>query len=108
MTCGNKEMTLSGGQAIIIGADEASVKEALERDPIPRRQLKTFNMGNGQSIAAYEFSLVSLLPNQSIISNVLQSKETDDRSIANKLYKMAACVMLVTYAHGPYAAGLNH
>jgi hypothetical protein len=108
LTYQNKQLSLSGGQAIVAAEDEAAIKDALEHDPIPRRKVASFSLGNDQYVATCEFSLVSLLPNQSLVDNVLQSKDSDDQAIAQKLYKMAACVMLVTYGHGAYSGGLNH
>jgi hypothetical protein len=106
LSCQNKQMTLSGGQAIFASSDLTTLNNNLSQDPIPRRQLKTYTLENGQAVASFEFSLVALLPNQTLVS--LASKDSDDQVITKKLYKMAACIMLVTYAHGPYAAGLNH
>ncbi len=95
LSCESKHVSLESGQAIVVGPDEASVKESLGADNASTSQLKPLSMGNGQFAVTCDLCLES--PLSSINSNVLPGD--DNQSVAKRLYKKAAGAMLITYDH---------
>ncbi len=94
----------SAGTEIIASFDANALNESVKKDAIGRRQMQSFDVG-GAKVATCEISLVSLVPNSDLLPLVMHSKQKNDRAIAEKLIKMAACLSTATSSHGPYKSG---
>ncbi|MBI4533036.1 MAG: hypothetical protein HY711_03735, partial [Candidatus Melainabacteria bacterium] len=100
----NKTVCLSAGQEVVAGPDDGSVMKAMKSDFLGRRRIRSFGLTGSQSIVHSDFSLLSLAHNSNIVNLLLKSSNRDDRTIAQKLIKMSACLTHVTTKHGAYAS----
>jgi hypothetical protein len=75
----------------------------MQRDGIARRSVKTTDLGDGMEMARSDVSLTSVLENSTALADLIHSTNRADRAIANRLIKMAACMMMVTAKRGAYA-----
>jgi hypothetical protein len=90
------------GQEIIVGPNDGSVDAIIKSDGLARRRVVTDVQGI-YTISRCEFSPLSVLAKNNIVSSLLNSKENTDRALSAKLMKMAACLMQATASHGAYS-----
>jgi filamentous hemagglutinin len=93
---------LAAGQELILGADRQKIAEALRNDGIGRRRAQITAASDGTIMARSEISLTSLLQGNTLL-HTLSRGNMQDRAIASKLFKMAACLMVTTQSHGGYS-----
>jgi hypothetical protein len=107
MLLDGKYVSIAAGHQISLGKTESEVKASIAQDPVSRRGLRAISMSSGHKLVTSEISLTSLLENSNVLRAMQRSNNTSDRVIANRVTKMAACLLMVTAKRGPYAAN-NH
>jgi hypothetical protein len=104
---GNRLIASSAGQEIILTRDDSSRRWALSQDNVGRRRTKSFDLADGQTITSSEVSLVSLAVDSQLVYLLLRSDRPDERALASKLVKMAACLAHAHSHHGPFASAAH-
>lgn len=89
------------GSEIVIGPSKAKVLEFLKTDLVGRRRIQVGDVKSGGFVSS-EVSLISLLNQSDLMRAVGRSQHVQSKSMVNKLLKMAACISVVTAAHGGY------
>jgi hypothetical protein len=97
-----RSVSLSAGQEVIVSRDEATLKQAMRYDNVGRRSVKSFVVDGDFKVMRADVSLVSLLQKSDLLARIATSQAGDDKTVAAKLMKMAACVMQVTSGRGAY------
>lgn len=89
---GEKEFVLGAGQRMTVDSDNNTVAV---------RNEKSYPTA-GRNVKHGEFSLLSLSAKTGLLTNLMHSETKDDRQLAARLLKMAACLSMVTASHGPF------
>jgi filamentous hemagglutinin len=97
-------ISTSVGEELIVGESADSVRTALNEDGIGRRRTKISTLAGGKTICRSEASLVTVLQRNELLRNLITSSRNQDKAVANKLVKMAACLMISTQSHGIYSS----
>jgi hypothetical protein len=99
----SRTIKLAAGHELIIGPDDGSVPAAMRSDRVGRRGLKTYSIDNRYGVAASEVSLVHLMQTSAVLTRLLRSSNAADRTIMNKVLKMAATIQHLRASRGAYA-----
>jgi energy-converting hydrogenase Eha subunit C len=98
----NKYFDVAAGQETIVSADETRIHESLERDMIGRRRTRLLDIPGGYKLSRCELSMVSLIQNTDMLTNLINSQNAADKALAGKLIKMAAVLTQITGRHGQF------
>jgi hypothetical protein len=96
-------VTVGAGQEAIIARSEQALSKAIDKDHIGRRLSRSVQLPAGMKMVKSEISLVSLMRRSGTIATMMHSDDYLDRKIAQRVVKMAACLMYATGAHGVYS-----
>lgn len=91
------------GHELIIGKQTMSHTQVLNEEPVGRRRMRHNDLGKTHSVVSSEVSIVSLLQNTNLLSQLQRSQHPDDKAMLNKIMKMAVSLQLVTQKHGNYS-----
>lgn len=91
------------GQETIVGREGISYTRVLGEDAIGRRRMRHLALGTNATVITSEISLVSLLHNTDILSQISRSPMAEDKVILNKVLKMAVALSMITQGHGNYS-----
>lgn len=72
-------------------------------DAIGRRHIVNHDLGGKHEIISSEVSLESLIENSHVLRQIILSDKDFDRSLVERMVKMAACLMQATRDHGTYS-----
>ncbi len=102
---GKRCFDLPVGQEAIFSANKSNVllTESMRKDHLGRRNVRMVEIDNDRSIARCEVSFISLAQNVDLINQLIKSEDKYDRSIANKLIKMSACINHIHAGRGLYS-----
>ena len=104
VTIDGRCIELSAGHEVVIGSDHPAILKSLDNDGIGRRNIKHTKIPHSYSVLRSEVSLLTLMnQNNSILTHLIKNPSGADLNLRGKLVKMAACLMTVTAAHGPYS-----
>jgi len=98
----NGAINLGTGQEAIIASDNETISCTMKQDGLGRRHTKSRVLPSTRCLAHSEISLVSLLENNNTVNQLVLSRDPEDRALANRMLKTAACLMMATTKHGPY------
>jgi hypothetical protein len=98
-----RQVNVLEGQEVVFGPSDGAIQAQIKSDKIARRNIRGFDFPDGTHVACSEFSFVSMIQNSDVLAKVSKSKDEDDRVIADRMIRMAACVYYVTRSHGNYA-----
>ncbi|HEY9789707.1 MAG TPA: hypothetical protein V6D22_04865 [Candidatus Obscuribacterales bacterium] len=100
---------LHAGEELVVADHETKPAELISRlyqdDNIGRRRLQMDSLPGNRSIGMVEFSLVQAVEREPMIYKIMHSSDPHDRSLRDRLIKMAAVLNLVTGSHGMYIPG---
>ncbi len=99
----DKFVSIVEGQEVAIGSNSETMLQQMKGDKVARRNVRGYDLPGGQHIACSEFAFVSLIQNSELLSKLTKSQDNDDRLIADRVFKMAACISYVTRNRGAYA-----
>jgi mucin-19 len=88
---GGQEFVLGAGQRILIGQTSRVAMRNEKSQKVSDRQVKVG-----------EFSFTAVVDGSDLLNKVLHSQARQDRQLAARLLKMAACLTLVTSTHGAF------
>jgi hypothetical protein len=100
---GNKSTQIAAGQEMAVGRNDGTLAQSLQTDRTGRRGVNLVALDREKSLVRGEVSLVSLLQNSRVLRHVLRGSNATDRALADKVMKMAACLMQLTAQRGVYA-----
>lgn len=103
ITPDNKCIGAQVGQEVIVGKTSMSYTQVLNADAVGRRRMRHSDLGKSTSIISSEVSLISLLQNTNILSQMTRSVHPDDKAILNKVMKMAVALSITTQKHGNFS-----
>lgn len=86
-----KDFLVGSGQKLLHG-QESDV--AVRNETVHRAEDRDVRIG--------EFPLVSLMAKSELLPRLMRSKLKEDKQLAARLFKMAACLSVVTGSHGAY------
>jgi hypothetical protein len=98
-----KTLAAQVGQEIIVGRAGLSYTKVLGEDAVGRRRMRHIDMGRLSNAVISEVSLVSLLQNTDVLSQLMRSDAADDKALINKVEKMAVVLQFATGSHGNYS-----
>jgi hypothetical protein len=96
----HKSIPVSYGEEVVVGDD--SVKQWMVKDTVDRRRVRLLALPENTYIAKSEASPFSIFNSSSMLCSIYDSKETMDKTIVEKIVKMAACLTVVTAKNGSY------
>ncbi len=99
----DKFVSIVEGQEVAIGSSSEAMLQQMKGDKVARRNVRGYDLPGGHHIACSEFAFVSLIQNSELLSKLTKSQDSDDRVIADRVFKMAACISYVTRNRGAYA-----
>jgi hypothetical protein len=102
VTTSGGPIPLGSGQEVIIAADHDTILGTMKEDKLGRRHTKSRVLPSTKCLAHSEISLVSILENNQTVRQLVLSRDPEDKALANRVLKMAACLMMATVSHGPY------
>ncbi len=85
------EFVLGAGQRLLIGKNSQVAVRNETVEKIMEKEVK---------IA--EFPLLSLVANSDLMAKLMKGQAQDEKQLASRLFKMAACLHLVTVSHGSF------
>lgn len=88
---GGRDFVIGAGQRLVVG----------EGTHVAVRNEKTESVAE-KSVKVAEFALMSLVTNSDLLYKLMHSEIKEDRQLGARLCKMAACLSVVTGAHGPF------
>jgi hypothetical protein len=88
------------GEETIISQNKQNLALAMN-DSIGRRRTDVTHSGQ-LVVSTSEISLLSVMQSGKLLPSLLHSNSKEDRALAGKLTKMAACIMQTTAGHGSY------
>ncbi len=100
---GGKYFSLQAGQESVIGPKE-TVSSKILKDQISRRRIYVRELSDKLAAVHSEASFISIVGNSDVLQKVCSAKETSDKHIASKVFKMATVLNMVTSNHGPYSS----
>jgi hypothetical protein len=65
------------------------------------RNEKSHQLSNN-TVKIAEFPLMSLVQNSDVLAKLIRSEAKEDRQLSARLFKMAACLSVVTSSHGAF------
>ena len=102
-TGGKRTIAIPVGNELLVAESGAELDKVIKADTTGRRGVRILDLPYGGSAMTSEVSFVSTMFNSPILQQIFQSKNDDDRSICDKISKMAVCLSVVTGKHGPFA-----
>ena len=72
-----------------------------QRSQVAVRHENTLQVA-GKTIRTAEFPFLSLVTSSDVLKQLTHSTVKEDRQLSARLFKMAACLTLVTSAHGAF------
>ncbi len=96
---GDRHFVVGAGQSLHIG--EAN---KVTSSHIASRNEKEHKL-ESHTVKTAEFSILSLFSQSDVLAKVMKSPTKQDRALGARVFKMAACLSLVTQAHGLFKAG---
>lgn len=99
---GKHVVSLNSGDEAIVSNHDANYKDLVGADEIGRRRFRITKLPDAKSIALNEFSLVQALEREPLLYQLVHSQGKDNKSLKDRLLKMAAVLNIVTSRHGPY------
>jgi hypothetical protein len=98
---GNRKLSLRTGEEAILAPDKQTAIAAMQ-DNVARRRTDFVTAGDSV-VGTSEISLLTALQNGALLPLLFRSRKKEDRVLAGKLTKMAACIMQSTSSHGTYS-----
>lgn len=105
---GNSSVAISCGQELCLDVAHENIAAAMKSDNVARRSISHHDIPGVGAISHAEFSLVSLLQSNKLLSDLMASTLPEDKKIGNNLLKVAAALHMITSKHGPFAAAAGH
>jgi hypothetical protein len=102
-----KSVAVGSGGELVLGQTNGLVTAEVKADPVARRRVRLFDLPGAHVVARSEVSIVSLIQNSKLLSELVKSENESDRQLAEKMIKMAACLAQTTASHGPYSTTAN-
>jgi hypothetical protein len=103
MTPEAKCAAASVGQEVIAGTARTSVSSVLSEEAVGRRRLRHLEVSDKTALTTSEVSVLSLIQNTNILSQMARSEHPDDKEILHHIIKSAAALQIVTQRHGNYS-----
>jgi hypothetical protein len=100
---GNRLISASAGQELILTANDRLRRHALINDPVGRRRVKSYDLADGKTVTSCEVSFASLTGGSSLLNSFVRSNRQQEQALTSKLIKMAACLNLIHADHGPFS-----
>lgn len=91
------------GQEMILSHARASLSSILSEEPVARRRMRHVEVAEKTGLTMCEVSLVSLIQNTDILSQMARSEHPEDKAILGRIMKMAVALQFATAKHGNYA-----
>lgn len=88
---GSRHFVLGAGQRLVLG----------EGSKVASRNEKEHKV-ESMTVKVAEFALLSLVSNSDVLNKVMKSEAKEDKQLGAKLFKMAACLSVVTSSHGAF------
>lgn len=104
----NWSCKIRAGQEVFLTKDAVSAIKQMKADAICRRNLRQEQTKNGYYITRSEFSATSVLQNNQLLCNVKKSTRSGDRSLFNRMIKLAAALQQVFASNGAFAPISNN
>ena len=93
-----------GDHHFVVGAGQTLHIGKSNKTQVASRNEKEHKL-ESHSVRTAEFSILSLFSQSDILAKVMKSQSKEDRQLGARVFKMAACLSLVTQAHGLYKNG---
>ncbi|MBX9569215.1 MAG: hypothetical protein K2X77_09990 [Candidatus Obscuribacterales bacterium] len=91
---GDRHFVVGAGQSLQIGKTSKVASRNEKEHKLETHTVKTA-----------EFSILSLFSQSDVLAKVMKSPTKQDRQLGARVFKMAACLSLVTQAHGLFKTG---
>jgi len=104
---GKHSTDICAGKEVVIGKDSNAVYQAMQQDNVGRRRVREISVGNQAALSTAEVSIASMLKESQLLEKLRASTEKSDKSLVDRVMKMAACLQYSTGKHGQYT-NLQH
>lgn len=91
------------GQELIVGTAHTALSSVLSEDAVGRRRMRHMELSDKTALTTSEVSVLSLIQNTNVLSQLTRSQHPDDKAILNSVLKSAAALQIVTQRHGNYS-----
>jgi hypothetical protein len=98
----DKYVNLVEGQELVMSNSADMIIEQLKSDKLSRRNIRGFKLPDGSQISCAEFSFISMIQSNDLLTRITKSHDVADKQIADKVMKMAACISYVTRSRGNF------
>lgn len=96
---GDQHFVVGAGQSLHIGKSNK-----VTNSHVASRNEKEHKL-ESHTVKTAEFSILSLFSQSDVLAKVMKSPTKQDRALGARVFKMAACLSLVTQAHGLFKSG---
>ena len=104
---GKHSAPLSSGEEAILLDHEPAYSDLVGQDDIGRRRIRVNKLSESESLALSEFSLIQAVEREPMLYRLVHSTDAHDKSVRERLIKMAAVLNIVTGRHGQYSTGVH-
>lgn len=104
---GKHTAQLNSGEEAIVLDHEPGYSDLVGQDDIGRRRIRMTKLSESESMALSEFSLIQAVEREPMLYRLVHSTDVHDKSVRERLIKMAAVLNIVTGRHGQYSTGVH-
>jgi hypothetical protein len=101
IVAGGASFKVAAGEEALVGNSREALHESMAADHIGRRDIRHVDV-KGLAVATSEVSIPALFQGDHLMKLIHGSNAKEDKSVFNKMMKMAACLMQVTSNRGAY------
>lgn len=101
-TVGKKPFFVLAGDESLVSNELRKVYLSASKDMVGRRMTHYSQLPNGDVVHFAEVSLMSLAQSSDLLSQLMNSSDSEDQAVIHKLNKMAAILVQISASHGLY------
>lgn len=99
-----KAVCVNVGEELVVGTDDQTVDAAIKADRIGRREVNKYILDDRFHIVKSELPIISLIQKSELLTDMYSKGSQADRSIMERVMKMAAALFHVTGRRGAYSS----
>ncbi len=104
VTVAGKVVHISAGEEVVVGLNDGTVESALKGDNVGRRNVNRFVIDGKHAMIKSELSIISLIQQSNLLTTMYTKGSVADRSLMERVMKMAAALFQITGKRGAYSA----